>query len=78
MGGRVITVSLVVGAGLPLEVSREGGGGFVFGPGLGFIVVEGSEGTWVLGLPYARFLGPSPDPWLKAGVGGRQVPGEEA
>ena len=78
LGGRVIAVSLVVGAGLPREVPREGDGGFVFGPGLGLIVVEGSEGTWVLGLTYARFLGPPPNPWLKDGVGGRQVPGEEA
>ena len=73
MGGRVIAVSLVVGAGFPREVPREGDGGFVFGPSLGLVVVEGSEGTWVLGLSYGRFLGPPPNPWLKDGVGGRLV-----
>ena len=78
MGSRVIAVRIVVRAGLPLEVPREGGGGFIFGPGLGFIVVEGSEWAWVLGFTYARFLGPSPNPWLKDGVGGGQVPSEEA
>ena len=68
MGGRVIAVSLVIGAGLPREVSREGDGSFVLGPGLGLVVIEGREGTWVLGLSYARFLGPPLTPGSRLGL----------
>jgi hypothetical protein len=73
LGGRVIAVGLVIGAGFPREVPREGDGSFVLGPGLGLVVIEGREGTWVLGLSYARFLGPPPNPRLEDGVGGRLV-----
>ena len=86
VGERVVSIGLIVRAGFPHRLAGDGSGfSFVFRPGLGIFVVEGCPccnccccGAWVFGLTYARFLGPHPDPWLKDGVGGRQVSGEEA
>ena len=79
VGERVITVSLVLGAGGPRRVSWDGSGfDFVFRQGLGVIVVEGCTRARIFGLADAWFLAPALDSRVAGRLGGRQVPGKEA
>ena len=80
MGGRVIAVSLVVGAGFPREVPREGDGSFVLRPGLGIVIIEARYrwGAGVVGFADAWLLAPSPGSCFPVGLGSRQVSSEGA
>ena len=79
VGERVVTVSLVLGAGGPRRVPWDGSGlNFVFRQGLGIIVVEGCTEARMFGLADAWLLAPALDSRVAGRLGGRQVPGKEA